>query len=132
MLFWSTEMVRDWHAGTTPNADDLNRITAKVGYLVRAGLAEQEAVMTLYSIGQFTLGCVLEEQARTVRTAMTPENHLQHASPSDNAFHLAEQMEDTSSDSAFEFGLSLLVKGLERRLHQTYGSGKPVPHGRDR
>jgi TetR/AcrR family tetracycline transcriptional repressor len=89
------------HAGTTPGDDDLPAIDAKVRYLVRAGLPRRDALLALYSAGQFTLGCVLEEQARASDASI-------------------------SGEAAFEFGLGLLVEGLRARLR----AARPSPPSR--
>lgn len=78
------------HAGSQPTAAELEPILDKVGYLVRAGFTEYEAGMALYTTSQFTIGCVLEEQAR-----------------------LSQDEAQVSAIEAFEFGLNLLVLGLK-------------------
>ena len=75
------------HAGTVPGPEEQERVAPKVAYLVRAGMSEHAAGMALYAASQYTLGCVLEEQARPPEQAARAEE-------------------------AFEFGLRLLVKGL--------------------
>ncbi|WP_176059607.1 TetR/AcrR family transcriptional regulator C-terminal domain-containing protein [Paraburkholderia sp. BCC1876] len=101
------------HAGTTPNQAELARILPKVAYLVNAGFSESDAQMALLAAGQFTVGCVLEEQARDVRSA-SPEPKRKEVGKGKTA-----QVEDAGPaidpidpDVAFEFGLGLLVSGL--------------------
>jgi len=85
------------HAGSTPGPEEQLRVRAKVAYLMRAGLSGDTAGMALYAAGQFTLGCVLEEQA-----------HAHQPTPSG-----PDQLH--SAEAAFEFGLDLLVQGLGAR-----------------
>ena len=72
------------HAGTTPNQAELERILPKVAYLVRAGFSEPDAQMALLAAGQFTVGCVLEEQAHEVRSA-SPEPQRKAAAKGETA-----------------------------------------------
>jgi TetR/AcrR family tetracycline transcriptional repressor len=118
------------HAGTTPNTDEMNRVALKIDYLVRAGIPEQEAGMTLYSLGQFTLGCVLEEQAYLSRIDVGRENVQEAAAPSDPALRLTAVVEKPSGEMAFEFGLSLLIAGLVRKVEDRSGLRTPFQHGR--
>lgn len=114
------------HAGTTPNADEINRIALKVEFLVRAGFPELEAAMTLYSLGQFTLGCVLEEQAHLDMVEVAPQQAPTEPTLSGGALHLLATVEKPSGEKAFEFGLNLLIEGLERRSEQR--SAVPQSH----
>ena len=84
------------HAGTTPDPGQVDRILPKVDYLVRAGFPREHAMMALLTASQFTVGCVMEQQAR----------------PADAAL---DRMTG-GAEAAFEFGLGLLVDGLRRRL----------------
>lgn len=80
------------HAGSTPGPEEGRQVKAKVTYLMRAGLSGHAAGMALYAAGQFTLGCVLEEQARRVSS------------------HGGKKL--PGEEEAFEFGLRLLAQGL--------------------
>jgi TetR/AcrR family tetracycline transcriptional repressor len=111
------------HAGTRPNAMQLERIVAKLDYLVRAGVPEQEAAMALYSIGQFTVGCVLEEQASSDHANQELEKTLREGGLSGPALHVASIVENGSGETAFEFGMSLMLDGLERRVKRMRKSG---------
>jgi len=104
------------HAGTTPNPVELARILPKVAYLVRAGLTETDAQMALMAASQFTVGCVLEEQARDSRSAL-PEHQRKEVSKSKNAQapKLALAISPIDPNVAFEFGLDLIVSGLRSR-----------------
>ncbi|MCX4162025.1 MULTISPECIES: TetR/AcrR family transcriptional regulator C-terminal domain-containing protein [Paraburkholderia] len=94
------------HAGTTPNQDELARIVPKVAYLVRAGFSEPDAQMALLAAGQFTLGCVLEEQARDTGGASSDtDRNTAAAAP-------GPEINPIDPDVAFEFGLGLIINGL--------------------
>ncbi|MES2792317.1 MAG: TetR/AcrR family transcriptional regulator C-terminal domain-containing protein [Planctomycetota bacterium] len=104
------------HAGTRPTASEVDRIFAKIGYLVRAGFTEHEAGMALYATSQFTIGCVLEEQARLSQDAEDPEHHSKSEKVAVKVPRSAKaEAEVPSATEAFEFGLDLLVQGLEKR-----------------
>ncbi|MFM0287157.1 TetR/AcrR family transcriptional regulator C-terminal domain-containing protein [Paraburkholderia megapolitana] len=94
------------HAGTTPNQDELARIVPKVAYLVRAGFSEPDAQMALLAAGQFTLGCVLEEQARDTGGASSDTDRNTAAAQPGSA------ISPIDPDVAFEFGLGLIINGL--------------------
>lgn len=100
------------HAGTNPAR--VGRVTylLKVEYLVRSGLTEAEAAMTLKAIGEYTLGCVLEEQAYSVRyNGANTSIPFDNKEPYPGSIELVLQQ----NDAHFEFGLSLFINGLDRR-----------------
>ena len=101
------------HAGTKPIASQMEGILAKVGYLVRAGFTKHEAGMALYVISQFIIGCVSEEQARLSHAA-DQKRHSKSRGLVVKSSRSAEA-EMPSATKAFEFGLNLLVQGLEKR-----------------
>ena len=95
------------HAGVRPSRNDLARLAAKVAFLESAGFAREHALMALYASSQFTLGCVLEEQARIAQTILFAE-------PEDSGW-LSDAVQETTqhgADRTFEFGLQLLLDGL--------------------
>lgn len=102
------------HAGTTPGVDALERIKPKIAYLVRAGLTEQESGMAMLAASQFTIGCVLEQQAQ-------PDEGTGLGASQQPGETIAPQqasgmtLEPIDPDVAFEFGLGLIVEGLRRR-----------------
>jgi TetR/AcrR family tetracycline transcriptional repressor len=104
------------HAGTKPNSMQLGRIMAKLDYLVGAGLPEQDAAMALYVIGQFTIGCVLEEQASSAHAREEQEKTLRDAGLSDSALDVARKVETDGGETVFEFGMGLLLDGLDVRF----------------
>lgn len=120
------------HAGTTPNAEEINRVALKVDYLVRAGLPELEAAMMLYSLGQFTLGCVLEEQAHLSRIDVELENAPVTATLSGPVLRLTAVVEKPSGEIAFEFGLGLFIAGLVRKREGISGARKPFKRDREK
>lgn len=108
------------HAGTTPDRDTLPFVALKVAYLVRVGFSEQEAQMALLTASQFTVGCVLEEQARHQGEVNLRESHLSgeaklSLSPENNL-----ELIPFDPEVAFEFGLGLIVDGLRVRTRLIY------------
>nr|WKF60304.1 Tn1721 family tetracycline repressor protein class A [Paraburkholderia busanensis] len=98
------------HAGSVPGDDAIERIKLKVAYLVQAGFSEQEAGMAMLAASQFTVGCVMEQQARGGEEGELDDS----LSPVGRAPLFSGTMID--SGVAFEFGLGLIVDGLRRRM----------------
>lgn len=103
------------HAGTTPGRDDLDRLKPKFAYLVRAGFTEQEAGMALLAASQFTIGCVLEEQARRDEDVDSRGTDLSGETNMPRPTESNVTMTPPDPDVAFEFGLGLIVDGLRGR-----------------
>lgn len=97
------------HAGSVPGADARAQIIPKMAYLKQVGFSEQEAGMALFAAGQFTIGCVLEQQAQQEDGHKTPDTKTGQAL---NILTL----EVPDPEAAFEFGLLLIIDGLRLRL----------------
>ena len=96
------------HAGSSPEAADLDRIAHKMAFLLASGVPERDAQMAMLAAGRFTVGCVLEEQA--------------DAGPGIGADHPVVPPID--HESAFEAGLDLILNGLANRV----GEADPAAH----
>ena len=107
------------HAGTEPSTAELENIAGKVAYLVRVGIPERHASMVLYSMGQFTIGCILEKQARFVPVGAPTEDDSRETNPSVSEVHLSKLVKTTTAEMAFEYGIGLLLDGLERQTEET-------------
>lgn len=105
------------HAGSKPNEAELQRIELKIQYLVRARIPRNEALMAMLAAGQFTLGCVMEEQARLHTGTQAADVELPIATHSPGDLPDVVEGITANGDVAFEFGLKLLVDGLEKRNH---------------
>lgn len=100
-------------AGIPVRTDELTRSRPKIAYLVGAGLTHGEAGMALFAAHQFTIGCVLEEQARSdEKSGSLPAR--ESATPQRTDRDGASGRVDP--EAAFEFGLALMVEGLRRRV----------------
>lgn len=97
------------HAGSRPVAAALPGILAKVDYLCRAGFTKHDAGLALYTTSQFTIGCVLEEQATQSAGRAKQRKHAAAGSAPASASPALDASE------AFEFGLGLLVDGLRSK-----------------
>jgi TetR/AcrR family tetracycline transcriptional repressor len=104
------------HAGTSPTATELERILAKVNYLVRAGFTRREAGMVLYASSQFTIGCVLEEQVHLSHGAEDRKHTARKKRSAAKTSPSIATETRPSAGEAFEFGLNLFVQGLEVRM----------------
>lgn len=105
---------RRLHAGTAPRRDGLASLAAKVAFLERAGSSRFAAMTALLGVGEYTLGFVLEHQARL---AVPPSDAARNL-PADPALtdDIAAAVRGVlgwSQDGPFEFGLALIIGGLE-------------------
>lgn len=94
------------HAGTSPARVGGDTFRPKVAYLARVGFTEADAAMILLTLSEYTLGCVLEEQSRSGGDDNQILSKTSPGSPS------IESLVYPHPDTAFEFGLSLIMKGL--------------------
>ncbi|HBM3289489.1 TPA: TetR/AcrR family transcriptional regulator C-terminal domain-containing protein [Klebsiella michiganensis] len=94
------------HAGTSPARVGGDTFRPKVAYLARVGFTEADAAMILLTLSEYTLGCVLEEQSRSDGD---DNKNLSKPSPGNASI---ESLVYPHPDTAFEFGLSLIMKGL--------------------
>ncbi|WP_230474644.1 TetR/AcrR family transcriptional regulator C-terminal domain-containing protein [Dyella monticola] len=96
------------HAGAPEGSKDPTRSRPKIDYLVRAGMTPGEAGMALFAAHQFTIGCVLDEQAHDQKAGSAPKR--ESATPK----HIDRPgaSERVDPEAAFEFGLALMVDGL--------------------
>lgn len=94
------------HAGTSPARVGGDTFRPKVAYLARVGFTEADAAMILLTLSEYTLGCVLEEQSRSGDDG---KQILSKPSPGSAS---SESLVYPHPDTAFEFGLSLIMKGL--------------------
>lgn len=94
------------HAGTSPARVGGDTFRPKVAYLARVGFTEADAAMILLTLSEYTLGCVLEEQSRSGGDG---KQILSKPSPGCASI---ESLVYPLPDTAFEFGLSLIMKGL--------------------
>lgn len=94
------------HAGTSPARVGGDTFRPKVAYLARVGFTEADAAMILLTLSEYTLGCVLEEQSRSGGDG---KQILSKTSPGSASI---ESLVYPHPDTAFEFGLSLIMKGL--------------------
>ena len=110
------------HAGSRPSEIELHRVEIKIQYLMSGGMPRDEALMALLAAGQFTLGCVMEEQARQhVETHETGSQLPVATRPTNDLAHVVDLVA-TDGSIAFEFGLKLLVDGLRKRTHERAAS----------
>lgn len=94
------------HAGTSPARVGGDTFRPKVAYLARVGFTEADAAMILLTLSEYTLGCVLEEQSRSGGDG---KQILSKTSPGSASI---ESLVYPHPDTAFEFGLSLIMRGL--------------------
>jgi len=97
------------HAGTSPARVGGDTFRPKVAYLARVGFTEADAAMILLTLSEYTLGCVLEEQSRSGGDDNQILSKTSPGSPS------IESLVYPHPDTAFDFGLSLIMKGFIAR-----------------
>lgn len=105
------------HAGTRPGPDLLPAAEAQVRALCDVGFTPATAAGASLAIGRFALAWVLEEQAEN---ADAPERD---GAPPNAAFmgqpllsEAVREFDAAGPDAAFEFGLRLIISGLEAEL----------------
>lgn len=120
-------------AGTMPvGPERLRLIDFTLGTLLEAGFAGDEAFQVALLLTNFVTGAVLEEEsnpATAATAAGTPAEELDAATNAwtalfrgdryPNLARAAQDLPDTpryDPDAHFEFGLSILLAGLEQRL----------------
>ena len=106
------------HAGSKPSAPELHLVERKIQYLVRAGIPRNEALMAMLTAGQFTLGCVMEEQARHNVEDHPAEHALLPIAEGVSDLPHAVDVVTANGSIAFEFGLKLLADGLQQRTRR--------------
>lgn len=107
------------HAGSIPTFNDLVQLAPKTEYLVRAGFSEREAQMAMLTMGQYTLGSVMEEQTRNKRRILksSPMEKVKESQRDADIDTLTSDVMNTienEAENAFEFGIQLIVKGLKK------------------
>ncbi|MFJ2261535.1 TetR/AcrR family transcriptional regulator [Streptomyces sp. NPDC087844] len=121
-------------AGThSTGVNTLGFSEAVTGVLREAGFADDDAVRALLVLANFTLGHTLEEQAvLQVEPSESAEiRRLSEAVAAGRFPNLAAGLHALASadyEAHFEFGLSLLIRGLEaldRRVETRRGAGRP-------
>jgi TetR/AcrR family transcriptional regulator, tetracycline repressor protein len=115
------------HAGTEPSAADLPGAEAQLRCLVDAGFPPSLAMHALIAIGNFVMGCVLEQQAANAR----PQDDTTLAGRLGAypllASAIGREPTGPCHDQTFETGLALIIEGLRVRLYQA--SMAAISHG---
>ncbi|WP_447920191.1 tetracycline resistance transcriptional repressor TetR [Achromobacter aegrifaciens] len=112
------------HAGTRPSEPQFETVEAQLSFLCKEGFAPGDAAHALVAVSCYTVGAVLEQQA--AETDGHDRRAGQPASPSPATPFLAaalQAFDDAGPDAAFEYGLALLVDGLEKKRDPSSPSG---------
>lgn len=106
------------HAGTRPDMTGLPALEAKVRLLCNAGFAPADALRAIATQSRYVVGWVLEEQAETEANGERPL-----PAASFQAFPLlaagADVWRQTDPDGDFDYGLWVIIKGLEAKLGES-------------
>ncbi|KQU96000.1 TetR family transcriptional regulator [Ensifer sp. Root31] len=102
------------HAGTRPSAPLLGAAEAQLRLLCDAGFSASDAAHALITISYFTVGAVLEQQAREkddgerdgVISSMAMYPLLRSA---------IDILDEAGPDAAFDHGLAVILDGLEEK-----------------
>lgn len=103
------------HAGTRPNEPQFDMAETQLRFLCERGFAPADAVHALMTISYYAVGSVLEEQAGEVDAH---ERRTTKSNPSSTTPFLTAAMRDLENagpDAAFEYGLTVIVDGLEKK-----------------
>ncbi|MBL7545423.1 MAG: TetR/AcrR family transcriptional regulator C-terminal domain-containing protein [Bdellovibrionaceae bacterium] len=115
------------HAGSMPAGDTIDRHLEKLNFLVQVGFQEKDAMLALFCMGQYTVGCVLEEQSllrSKVESKMKSNVKINVKSNKTNRKNASpkKMMKQAglefviNPEESFEFGLRLLVNGFGEKL----------------
>ncbi len=120
-------------AGNRPTPDTLEGIEVVLGELVADGFSAGEAQQVLFVLGGYIGGMALEWQAEAARAeAGVDDSALAEAVRSSDRYpHLAEGAQHLCQhpQSTFEYGLSLLMRGIRAR-HEEILESAQIPRRR--
>jgi TetR/AcrR family tetracycline transcriptional repressor len=111
------------HAGSIPIHNDLIQLAPKIEYLVRAGFSKRDSQMAMLTMSQFTLGCVVEEQARNNRDVLksSPVEKFKESQSDTDMDSLTSDVINISENGAqdtFKFGLNIIISGQRNIMIQ--------------
>jgi hypothetical protein len=89
-------------------------------FLIHAGFSEEEAAYAMRALTSFSLGFV----AREVERLITERDGTGEDNPLEGSPTAASRMTPEESSRAFDFGLDLILTGME--AHLPHGSGEVV------
>lgn len=107
------------------NAGSFRPMDAALGILRSAGLEVRDAAQAFHAFGGYIMGFVMMEQGMILGHGASDEEHLREHEQfaellADGALpHLAEAlplMHECAPEEQFEFGLDLMVRGLEAKF----------------
>ena len=96
------------HAGTSPGPDLLPGLESRLAALVACGFSPESGLRTLLAISRYTVGWVLEEQARKQRAE---EDRMQPDTDSPMLLRALAVVERFHPEADFDFGLRALIDG---------------------
>lgn len=99
------------HAGTRPNNNQAGQADAQIEFLIQAGFAPAKAARALIAISHYVVGSALEQQADIHESV--PNDAVSINATSEIAKTIAI-LDADGAENLFDFGLMLLVDGLER------------------
>lgn len=102
------------HAGTVPDPGFAPQLLEKIDYMMRVGLSEQDANLAFLTAGQFALASALETQSRHEESRDVYEES--RPEPGSIEERMARLMPAIDDGTSFEFGLSVFMDGLRRRI----------------
>jgi TetR/AcrR family transcriptional regulator, tetracycline repressor protein len=114
------------HAGTPPSIKDLPSLEEKTQVLCNAGFSPAEALRALATMSHYTVGFVLEEQAALADATERTGPWFPDVSVSDYRLLSAgfKVLRKADADTDFEYGLQMLLAGLDAKLHKTHATRK--------
>jgi TetR/AcrR family tetracycline transcriptional repressor len=123
------------HAGTRPSPDQLSALNEQVAALTAAGFTPTDAARAALAVSRYTIGWVLEEQARAERPPTTGPAEGAKRTASADTVRAASTTDDLSAfpslaaaqdvleqrdpDKDFDFGLTALTAGLSAAAQAT-------------
>ncbi|ABS14646.1 transcriptional regulator, TetR family [Brucella anthropi ATCC 49188] len=99
------------HAGTRPNNNQAGQAETQIEFLIQAGFTPANAARALIAISHYVVGSALEQQADIHESV--PGDAVSITATSEIAQAIAI-LDADGAENLFDFGLMLLVDGLER------------------
>lgn len=99
------------HAGTRPNNNQIGQAQAQIDFLTQAGFTPADAARALITISHYVVGSALEQQAYIHENKPSDMTNIAAASNTAEAIAI---LDAEGPESLFDFGLMLLIEGLER------------------
>jgi TetR/AcrR family tetracycline transcriptional repressor len=109
-------------AGNRPTESSMPFIERYLSRWIATGFAPDEALTTIFALGDFVIGAALQYQSEVERRREQPpdqiDRELEHMRAYPNLYAATNAGAGRGQQRGFEHGLSLIIEGLRRRQAQ--------------